>query len=84
MMNLPTLAPDKALHIIYGVAAGVIGAHAAQFLGLQPWHGALALSAVVGIAKELADKMIDSGVPDVVDAAATAAGGAAVALAVLA
>ena len=81
---LPAISHDKALHVIYGVASGVVGAHAAQLLGILPWQGALVLAVIVGVAKELADKIMESGVPDVVDAFATAIGGAAVALAVLA
>lgn len=87
-MNLPQLPLDKAMHLIYGVTAGLVGAVlAGPFATIpwlawgQPWHGALIAAAAVGVGKEMLDKFAGSGEPSWQDAAATVIGGAAIALA---
>ena len=82
-MNLPQLPLDKAMHVIYGLVAGLLGAVIAGQIGVMPAIGAAALGALVGAAKEVADKVLKLGEPSVGDFVATAAGGAAIALATL-
>jgi|CXWL01.1.fsa_nt_gi hypothetical protein len=92
MIALPQLPLDKANHVVYGLAAGLIGALLAAPIAAHipllawglPWHGALLGSALMGIGKELLDKYAGSGAPSWQDAAATVAGGAAIALATVA
>lgn len=92
-MPLPVIPHDKAMHAIYGVLAGLVGAVAAQHIGILPWQGAAGLAVLVGVAKEIADKYVNSqaieegeaptrGV-EVGDVVATAAGGVAIALGTL-
>ena len=88
-LHLPQLPPDKAMHILYGMAAAIVGAYGAPLAAAHlpllawalPWHGALIAAAAAGAGKELLDKTSGSGEPSVLDAAATVAGGAAIALA---
>lgn len=82
-MNLPQIPPDKAQHLIYGAAAGLVGAAAAALYphALPPWYGAMICAALVGIGKELADQYFGSGSPSWADALATVAGGGVIALA---
>ena len=80
---LPMLPHDKANHAIYGAGFGLLGAIGAWHLGFTPWMFALGLSAIAGVAKEIADKLGDTGTPSVPDALATVAGGVVVAVATM-
>ena len=68
-MNLPQLPADKAQHVSYGAALGLVGAIISTALGQPAWLGALVLPACAGVLKEVRD-----GTPDVWDAVATVAG----------
>ena len=83
-MNLPTVLHDKERHVIYGAAAGLVGAFVGTYIGVPPWQSALALAALLGVALVMGDKLMDEGDSDVVRALATAIGGAAIALGTLA
>lgn len=72
-MNLPQLSHDKANHFVYGAVASVAGGF---FFGPI---GAVGAAAIVGVVKEVLDKVLKTGVFDPMDIAATAAGGLPVA-----
>ena len=71
---LPQLRPDWAQHVVYGVAAAVVGAAVAAVFGLPAWAGAFGAALVVGVAKEAHDLITGRGQPSVADIVATAAG----------
>jgi hypothetical protein len=73
-MKLPTIPYDKALHVTYGAAIGLVGALAARFFHLPMWAGALAAATLFAVAKEVRDRVSGKGTPDVLDAVATVAG----------
>jgi len=83
-MNLPTVSRDKERHVIYGAAAGLVGAFVGTYIGVPPWQSAAALAALLGVALVMVDKLMDESAPDVVRGLATVAGGAAIALGTLA
>ena len=68
---LPHLREDKANHFIYGVVLFILLAF------IRSPEIALAIVVAVGIAKEIYDKYSETGTPDIWDAVATTAGGAA-------
>ena len=67
-MNLPVIPQDKANHAIYGAAAAFVG------LALMSMPAGALLCFAVAAGKEVYDKW-RGGTPDVVDFAATLAGG---------
>ena len=69
------IAKDKILHIVGGCVLGAIGAGLTY---LQPWAAGIALAAIIGIGKEANDIYSGAGAPEILDAVATIAGGAAV------
>lgn len=89
-MTLPVLPYDKALHANYGAVIGAVAAVAAShFLGAQyAGVAALGAAALAGAGKEVVDYLqnryqgTQHGV-ELLDALATVAGGAAVALPLL-
>ena len=78
---LAQLPQDQANHVLYGLAAGLVGAFFAQGF-IHSAIGAVALACLVGVGKEFADHLGD-GKADVRDALATAAGGVVVGLSTL-
>ena len=70
----PLIPYDKALHISYGAALGLIGAMAALIISQPMWLGALTLATVVGVGKEVYDYVSKRGTPDFLDAVATIIG----------
>jgi len=81
----PQLAQDKANHALYGVLWGLLGAWLAPTLpalALTSAMGAVAQAALAGVLKEVVDHFTGGDV-DPLDAIATAAGGAAIAAAIL-
>jgi hypothetical protein len=77
-MNLPQLDRDKANHFVYGALIAAVGA-----LAHSPEVGAIAC-AVFAVGKEVLDRVRKTGTPELADALATVAGGAAVLLPALA
>jgi hypothetical protein len=69
--NLPQLPADKANHVVYGIVLFMLLAL------IRSPEIALAIVAIVGVAKELYDKYTGMGTADVWDAAATLCGGTA-------
>lgn len=82
--SLPQLPADKANHLIYGLAAGLVGAFLARQIGyIEPGIAAVALAVILGAAKEIVDKVWQMGEPSIADALATAAGGVVIAAAMV-
>lgn len=73
-MKLPQLPADKANHFLYGALIAALGSVAAS-----PLVGA-GLCVGFAVAKEVADRVTKKGNPELADALATVAGGAAVVL----
>lgn len=77
---LPQLAQDKANHHIYGEVAAAVGAVVlppiARLLGYELDRRAAAAiaAAVIGVAKEVVDKVTGKGTPSFADFVATASG----------
>jgi len=72
-MQIPDLPPDKAKHVVYGAALGLVGALMAYAVDLPAWACSLALSSLFGAAKEIYDAA-GYGTADLMDALATVAG----------
>ena len=70
-MKLPLLPADKGTHLAYG-----LGLFIALAFARSP-EFAVVMVAVVGIVKEIYDKVSGTGTPEVLDAVATACGGLA-------
>ena len=68
---LPMIPHDKANHVVYGAAAAAVGC-------LHSVEAGAILCAVLGVGKEIYDRLSRKGVPDIMDAVATLAGGAIV------
>lgn len=87
---LPMLPQDKANHLVYGAAFAVIGTYCAHQVGVHQPLIPVILAALLGIAKELADwimnqQAVSASLPpphsvEFLDFAATACGGVLVAL----
>ena len=73
-MKLPQLPADKAQHVSYGAALGLVGAVTSTALGQPAWLGALVLAACAAAFKEVRDRTMRDGTPDLWDAVATVAG----------
>lgn len=73
---LPMLPHDKANHVVYGAAAAAVGC-------LHSVEAGAIMCLVLGVGKEIYDRVSRKGVPDAMDAVATIAGGAIVCLPVL-
>jgi hypothetical protein len=73
-MPLPTIPYDKALHVTYGAAIGLVGALTAFYFSLPMWTGAIAAALLFAVAKEARDLISRRGTPDILDAVATLAG----------
>jgi len=69
-LMMPQLPQDKANHVIYGLALFIVG----LLIVGSPLAGMI-LCVVGAIAKELSDKWIIKGTPEVQDFLATVAGG---------
>lgn len=67
-MNLPTIPHDKAMHVLYGLVAFLLGN------ALHSWKAGIILAALLAVAKELYDKWSGKGTPDGWDIVATIAG----------
>ena len=78
------LPGDQRLHFVACALIATAGAHAAAFLGLPAWAGALVATVVVGGAYKLWQLKTGRGHASMNDMAANLAGGAIVALATLA
>lgn len=70
-MNMPLIPQDKANHFIYGL---VIFLLVGLSFGAIP---GLAAAALIGMVKEIYDKVSGKGTPDVYDFVATVVGGVA-------
>jgi hypothetical protein len=77
-MKLPTLPADKANHFVYGAVIAALG-----LMVHSPEAGAMACL-IFAVGKEAADRISGAGNPELADALATVAGGAAVLLPALA
>jgi len=91
-MKIPTIAPDKAGHFVYGAFAAMIGAIVAAKVIGEPqfaWLLAIAAALLIGVCKEALDywqnKQADLPlhVVERADIIATALGGVSVALPLL-
>lgn len=72
---LPVIPQDKANHYLYGSALAMLGLILGPLLlDLSPVVGAVSLAGLVGVLKEVVDRVTGSGHPEVADALATLAG----------
>ena len=82
-MSLYQLPVDKAEHWFYGSIIGTVTTSLVVILGLPlVWvvFSGIAAAAVIGLLKEVADKFLGTGHPELNDFLATTGGGATVSL----